>query len=142
MTEADQNKAVVQQAIELLTESNSYLEALDNDMTEIGADLNAIRPHVDNAMRKTITALSKLRDGNNTAARVLIGTTGMVSESLNMLAKADEDLEDMVKALNVIKQYINDIQTGPYRTQREQRPRIVGRINAAIARLRGYWTTL
>jgi hypothetical protein len=142
VTEADQNKAYVQDAIQALTESNAFIEGAERDILDVGADLNAIRPHLDNALRKLLSALASLRTGNQTASFVLRGSSGMVAESIGMLERADTDLEDMVKAIMLIKKWIDDAQKGPYRTTVEERPRIVGKINSAIARLRSYWTTL
>lgn len=141
-TEADENKVIVRQAIEQLEIGSTYLENLDQHLTEIGADLNELKVHLGNSLRSALTALAQVRSGTEQASLAMRGSQGLGPEAISMLQTADTDLQDLVKALSLIQGWIKDAQTGPHRTSTEERPRILGKVRSAIARLESYFQVL
>jgi len=140
--QSDQTKAIVDQAIESFKDSVGYLNNLDTSLTNIGADINVLKKSIDEAIRQVLAAISKLRDGQQQASSVLQGTTGMVSESLLFTQEAENELENMARALYRMKAELEQMQTSTMQTAVRDRGHIIGKLKAAIGHLRGYWSTL
>jgi hypothetical protein len=142
MPESDLTKAIVTESIESLTASVNSLSNLDTALTAIGADINVLKKSIDDALRLILPAIAKMREGQERASAALIGSTGMVSDSLLFIQQADIDLQNMVRALYRMKAELEAMQKGPMDSARRDRGSIIGRLKAAINHLRGYLSTL
>lgn len=143
MTEADSRKIALAQALEILADSNLHLDVLEQSLTETGADLNQLKSHIEESLRRVLSSISALRDGIQQTSTVVRGVTNPeVSYAMLLLTKAEQDLEDMVVAVNKMKQWTTDMQLGPYRTSSEERPKIRGKVASAITRIRAYYNAL
>jgi uncharacterized protein YukE len=142
MAEAEQTKAAINSSIDHIKESVGTLNNLDNSLTAIGADINALKKSIDIASRQVLTAISQMRNGQDAANSVLMGSTGMVSDSLVFMDQANQDLENMVRGLVRMKRELEEMQKGTMFTATRDRGTIISKLKAAAGHLRGYFNTL
>lgn len=143
MTEADAVRSSLQGSIEALTTSSTNVDSLNTVLTKVGADLNQLKSHVEEALNLAITGLANARDGMFLGSAVVRGSSDSeISYAMGILDRANTDLQDMVIGLSRMRIETEDMQNGPYRGASEERPRILGKIEAAIVRLRAYLQTL
>lgn len=143
MTEADAVRSSLQGSIEALTTSSTNVDSLNTVLTKVGADLNQLKSHVEEALNLAITGLANARDGMFLGSAAVKGSSDLeISYAMGVLDRANTDLQDMVIGLSRMRIETEDMQNGPYRGASEERPRILGKIEAAIVRLRAYLQTL